>query len=404
MAELLLVLGMHRSGTSAFARAMRVFGGELGSHLLPPAADNPKGFYEDEELQKINDDFLLTQRAHWDSLHLPDLRTLPAATIKDYQAHVWSVLQPKLPAEGFFVFKDPRMCRLWPLWVDFLEKQAVRVKILWVLRNPLAVAESLFQRDSMPILLGSLLWNLHNRSLLGALRQWPHYSVATYESLLNHPGEVLTRIGHDLNMQAVSLSAMAEFVDVFLDRKLNHASSEDATLMPVNQEIITKCKQQYLLAQDTNISLDEKQLIFSDIGENGRQWLESMDFFARQRDELQLHTFNLDLERQRTEEFVDSLKTTLALKEKENNGLQGELNELEKERQSREEFVASLKVTLALKEDELEGLQKLVNALRTNLSFKEQESHNYRNRALYLESLILGGRIPQGTRRNISWN
>ena len=48
--RLVLVLGMHRSGTSALARGLRVLGIALGDDLLPAHPCNPKGFFEDAGL------------------------------------------------------------------------------------------------------------------------------------------------------------------------------------------------------------------------------------------------------------------------------------------------------------------------------------------------------------------
>ena len=44
---LILVTGHHRSGTSATAGSLQALGVELGDKLMPPARDNPKGFFED---------------------------------------------------------------------------------------------------------------------------------------------------------------------------------------------------------------------------------------------------------------------------------------------------------------------------------------------------------------------
>ena len=40
----ILVLGMHRSGTSGIARLLNLRGAELGRDLLPPKDDNERGF------------------------------------------------------------------------------------------------------------------------------------------------------------------------------------------------------------------------------------------------------------------------------------------------------------------------------------------------------------------------
>ena len=41
-----LILGMHRSGTSSVAGSLVALGGAAPLHLLPPQADNEKGFWE----------------------------------------------------------------------------------------------------------------------------------------------------------------------------------------------------------------------------------------------------------------------------------------------------------------------------------------------------------------------
>src|SRR5882724_9597278 len=53
--RLIVVLGMHRSGTSAMTRALQAMGVELGSRLMPPVeGENDKGFWEDLELNALN--------------------------------------------------------------------------------------------------------------------------------------------------------------------------------------------------------------------------------------------------------------------------------------------------------------------------------------------------------------
>ena len=61
------VLGMHRSGTSLLARLLNIAGIELGaaSSLARPAEDNPRGFWEHEELRKTNDALLQVFGGSW---------------------------------------------------------------------------------------------------------------------------------------------------------------------------------------------------------------------------------------------------------------------------------------------------------------------------------------------------
>ena len=57
MADLrvMIVVGMHRAGTSAITRGLTAIGVEVGDDLLPSQADNPKGFWENRAIVDIDD-------------------------------------------------------------------------------------------------------------------------------------------------------------------------------------------------------------------------------------------------------------------------------------------------------------------------------------------------------------
>ena len=65
-----VVLGMHRSGTSAVSRFINMLGFELGEHLMAPRKDNPKGFWENEEIVRHNEELMSSTSMRWDSLEL----------------------------------------------------------------------------------------------------------------------------------------------------------------------------------------------------------------------------------------------------------------------------------------------------------------------------------------------
>ena len=68
----LLVLGMHRSGTSALTRLLNLHGAVLGDDLLPAGHDNPSGFWELREAVAIHERLLAGLGMAWD-----DPRALP---------------------------------------------------------------------------------------------------------------------------------------------------------------------------------------------------------------------------------------------------------------------------------------------------------------------------------------
>src|SRR5215210_7381909 len=61
--------GMHRSGTSMVANLLRLCGLHLGpeTEMLPPAEDNPEGFWENVNFRGLNDEILAALGGTFDS-------------------------------------------------------------------------------------------------------------------------------------------------------------------------------------------------------------------------------------------------------------------------------------------------------------------------------------------------
>lgn len=143
-----LVLGMHRSGTSALTGAVHALGAHLGGDLVPAAEDNPVGYYESAAVVSINESLLLGLERGWD-----DPSPLPAdwlvgdAAIRAGVA-VDALLSAAFSEPRWYVIKDPRLCRLLPLWLPRLER-AGSVDLVFALRSPDAVVASLVRRDRM---------------------------------------------------------------------------------------------------------------------------------------------------------------------------------------------------------------------------------------------------------------
>ena len=63
---IIVVLGMHRSGTSVVTRVFNLLGANLGKNLMVPAEDNPAGLWESAEIVAIHDEMLLHLGYSWD--------------------------------------------------------------------------------------------------------------------------------------------------------------------------------------------------------------------------------------------------------------------------------------------------------------------------------------------------
>lgn len=148
--RVLLILGMHRSGTSATARVANLLGAELGSDLVPPGQDNPEGFWEHAEVVAINEDLLRGLGRTW-----YDMRNMPdgwreAAPATSALQRIRNLIRRDFGGCGLCAVKDPRLCLTAPLWIDAFEAAGFEVACLVVVRDPWEVAESLHRRNDWP--------------------------------------------------------------------------------------------------------------------------------------------------------------------------------------------------------------------------------------------------------------
>lgn len=179
-----LVLGMHRSGTSAVTRVVS----ELGLTPSRPAETvrgpwNPKGHFENQALMQLDDGLLGQMGCSW--WHPPpagDGYTTFAARIQTSPHQARRVFRGAYPRRDW-VWKDPRACLLLPFWRRAL---ADRVAGIVVLRNPLDVARSLERRNETTTAFGVALWERYNRLLVTHARGMP-ILVTRFDDLVADP-------------------------------------------------------------------------------------------------------------------------------------------------------------------------------------------------------------------------
>jgi hypothetical protein len=152
---------MHRSGTSAITRMVNLMGACLGEKLLQPMEGvNEEGFWENARVVDVNQRILHSMGSEWyDILPVDGIADLSA----DTHAQIADVLQQEFSGRSLIALKDPRICRLLPLWLDALQdvKPYRQPVSLIIVRDPLEVVRSLERRDKLPRSAGFLLWIGH---------------------------------------------------------------------------------------------------------------------------------------------------------------------------------------------------------------------------------------------------
>jgi hypothetical protein len=238
--KVLLVLGMHRSGTSSIAGAMVRLGGAAPLNLLPPQDDNPRGFWESSVLVALNDQILTAAGSHWEDWRQFDPGRIDAAAAFALKDQAKSALAGEFGDASLAVIKDPRMCRLMPFWSSVFREANLSVRPVLQLRSPLEVALSLNRRDGIPLGLGCLIWLRHVLDAEAGTRG-TRRAVVDWNDFLGAPRRTLERVGKQLDViwPRWSDGALAE-IDEFVsaDMRRQRASDSDLQVHPAVNHLV----------------------------------------------------------------------------------------------------------------------------------------------------------------------
>ncbi len=224
-----IVLGMHRSGTSALAGTLHHLGVDFGSRLMPGSPDNPRGYWEHHEVVRVNQRLMADLGYAWH-----DIRSLSAGFEKSELAlrarrELSAILVRDFSGVSPWGLKDPRLCRLLPLWMTLLAELGVKPRFILALRHPVDVAASLGARDRLSATRASVLWLRHVLDAERSTRGHPR-TIVHYEQLVGRRGwrDVTSQISCEIGLFWPAAGPSADrAIDAFIAPELRHYRASD---------------------------------------------------------------------------------------------------------------------------------------------------------------------------------
>jgi hypothetical protein len=221
--QIIFVLGMGRSGTSAITRVLSLCGVGLPEPLLGASDSNLPGHWEPIDAININNAFLSRRGASWydPTLRLQGEIAFSADERETYIEQIRAFIE-RCYVGPPLVIKEPRIAALADFWFEASRRASIAAKVVIPIRHPDQVAASLAARDRVSAELSNVLWLKYNFLAERGSRKLPRVFVE-YLNLLSNWRKEIGRIAEGL---AVDLSRADEAaIDRFLDPNLHRQRS-----------------------------------------------------------------------------------------------------------------------------------------------------------------------------------
>jgi len=245
----IIILGMHRSGTSVVARLLNMMGAYFAPDevMMQPTTANPKGYWEREDIRVLNDDIFNSLETSWDNINDFDVSLLTDEVQKEFAPRVQKIIF-NLDAHRPWMVKDPRLCLLLPVWRSLLEVPVC----IYVYRNPIQVAQSLQTREGLlavnegatlystrmagyltneikfPIILGMALWEKYTLNALANSEGLPRILVS-FHDLMSNPVDTIKTLYQNLlsyEVQGLRLPSDREIL-AYIEPKFFHEHGDN---------------------------------------------------------------------------------------------------------------------------------------------------------------------------------
>jgi len=202
-----IVLGMHRSGTSIVAGILKILGVNMGKELMEPNWANPLGYFENKKFVRLNDEILAAAGGSWKNP--PSQEKILKLRNKFSQRIISLINQEKSQIWGW---KDPRTTLTIEMYLPYLENPYFII----CRRKTKDIAQSLKRRDKIKIRSALNLDRIYQEKIKSFLEKHPDLPkiVLSFEEIIKNPIKEAEKIANflGLNLNEKKIEKIREFV------------------------------------------------------------------------------------------------------------------------------------------------------------------------------------------------
>ncbi len=371
----IVVLGMHRSGTSTVSRILNLMGIYFGAEGSSTGAniENQKGFWERKDVRKLNDYILQENDFDWYRIsNFWGAESFSNDSIDQFKKEAKKIILDMDAFRPWFI-KEPRLCLNLPLWENLLE---VPIGI-FVYRNPLEVAMSLQHRNGFPLEFGLLLWEKYNQLALKASKKFPLYFV-NYNELIESPKKVIDELSQFLKQENVPIRAInPKEIDGFIDKSMYRqrvVSGYKQSISKSQQVLYDDLLANKRSAVKIDASKESILLKYENIFRNNFQY----NIIKKENEEFSKNVIKQQLEIvKKTEQIskLEEIKSGLNKRLEVHEQLLKQKDELVKVNNAKDELINKNNYTIKTLQEKLNEYKKTINVISEKLKSNEEKLH-----------------------------
>ncbi len=379
--KLIVVIGMHRTGTSLITRGLQVMGVNLGDNLLPAMAEvNAKGFWEDADINAFNIEMLHAINSEWDFLTPITEANIQQLQQQGYFLKAVELLRNKVAQAPIFGLKDPRIAKLLPFWDQVFLHCNYDVSYVLSIRHPLSVVKSLQKRDGFVAEKAYLLWFTHVIAAL-TFSNKQNLSLVDYDFFMQNPASELARLAKEINLP-INADELSIFLNDFIDDSLRHTHYElnDLLLDDACPQMVGQIYTQLL-----DVACGKKSLHDEAFAAHLKYWYDALLFAkssftivddlyvvkAESEQKIQLHEQTIE----QKEQYIENLEKFTRERAEQVQALYRDLEKLDQERVAQ---VKQLNKDMQERDLHIKQLdEKVADALNTIAKLKQDLQASY---------------------------
>jgi len=338
MRKCVLVLGMHRSGTSLLTGMLNLMGVYLGKDLMSPNEFNPKGYFENFEIYRINEGILSKLKSSWDSMEELPSGWINRKELSPYKKKLKKIISEEFKFSNVFALKDPRICLLLPLYIHILGELKIEVRYIILKRKEIEIAESLRKRDKFSLFKSFRLFKKYEYNIIKYTHDKKKIEI-DFDDIITNPKKIILLLREFLGLKLKIDEKFLKIIKNFVDPKLRHYSID-------NQDYI-----QIMKKEIDNLGLEKIGLEFNlnkKQQDTERLW-----------NELQ-EKINIIINK---DKYITELESNLQNKDKY-------ITELESNLQNKDKYINELSETIFKRESDVTFLSQNLERIKHSLSWK----------------------------------